>query len=125
MKKGNAFLVRRDTGEKIFVALDEVSTQLENLMDGIQQSMYDNALADRESKTSVAINMDEFKKNLAGNPGFIKAMWCGNEDCEDKIKEDTGATLRCIPFEQEDLGSDRCVCCGQKAEKMAYFARAY
>ena len=125
IEKEQCVLVRRDTGEKIFVSLNEVSIQLESLMDSIQKSIYDSALADRESKTSIAKDMDEFQKNLTENPGFIKAMWCGNEDCEDKIKEDTGATLRCIPFEQEDIGSDRCVCCGQKASKMAYFARAY
>ena len=52
-------------------------------------------------------------------------MWCGSRECEDKIKEETGATLRCVPFKQEDIGSDKCVCCGKKADKLAYFARAY
>ena len=81
----------------------------------------------REEKTSTAVDMDEFKKNLKENPGFIKAMWCEDRACEDKIKDETGASVRCIPFddEQEVIGEGKCVCCGKPAKKMAYFARAY
>ena len=71
--------------------------------------------------------MDEFKQRLAENPGFVKANWCGDPACEDKIHEETGASCRCIPFddEQEVIGDGSCVCCGKHADKMAYFARAY
>ncbi len=117
--------VRRDTAEKIVVGLEDVQQKLASILDDIQKNMFESALKDRESKTSVAHDMEEFKDNLAKNPGFIQAMWCGSRECEDKIKEVTSATLRCIPFEQKDLHSDKCVCCGGNADKMAYFARAY
>ena len=68
--------------------------------------------------------MDEFKKIIEETPGFIKAMWCGDSECEIKIKEETGATIRCLPFEQENLGN-KCVCCDKEANKMAYIAKAY
>lgn len=68
--------------------------------------------------------MDEFEKNLKENQGYVKAMWCGDEACEDKIKGLTGAKSRCIPFEQEHL-SDKCVCCGKPATKMVYWGRQY
>ncbi len=125
IEQNQCVLVLRDTGEKKSVALENVVTELEELLEEIQENMYNMALKLREEKTSVAHNMDEFQMNLEQNPGFIKAMWCGCRECEDKIKEMTGASLRCIPFEQEDLGSDTCVLCGKKADKMAYFARAY
>ena len=69
-------------------------------------------------------DIDEMKKQLDENPGFIKAMWCGDQECELKIKELTGATSRCIPFEQEEI-SDKCICCGKKATKMVYWGKAY
>ena len=77
-----------------------------------------------EEKTTIATNMDEFAKNLAENQGFIKAMWCGEEACEDKIRELTGAKSRCIPFEEEHI-SDTCVCCGKKAKHMVIWGRQY
>lgn len=124
---GQAVLARRDTGEKKIVALDSLSQEVEALLGEIQQNMFNKALKMREDKTSKAADMTEFKEKLTDNPGFVKAMWCGSRDCEDKIKEETGATLRCIPFEdeQEVIGNGNCVCCGKPAEKMAYFARAY
>jgi prolyl-tRNA synthetase len=61
---------------------------------------------------------------MTSKPGFAKAMWCGHEDCEAKIKADTGATIRCLPFDQEQL-SDTCLVCGEKADKMVYLAKAY
>ena len=125
IENGQCVMVRRDSGEKITVALTDVEETLARLLEEIQHAMYENALKAREAKTSVALNMDEFKQKLEQNPGFIKAMWCGCRECEDKIKEMTGASLRCVPFEQDDLGSNQCVYCGEKADKMAYFARAY
>ena len=69
-------------------------------------------------------NYDEFKDIIANKPGFVKAMWCGDRACEDKIKEETTATSRCMPFAQEHL-SDVCVCCGRPAKKMVYWGKAY
>ena len=77
-----------------------------------------------EEKTTVAHNMEELEKNMNENQGFVKTMWCGSQDCEDKVKEVTGAPSRCIPFEQEPI-SDTCVCCGKKAEKMVIWGRQY
>ena len=122
-------LVRRDTGEKLFVEWGEnyenIKKVLNDLLEDIQKNMYQMALRHREERTTVAHDMKTFETSIKTNPGFIKAMWCEDRACEDKIKEVTGATLRCMPFEQEDIGSDKCVCCGKKAEKLAYFARAY
>lgn len=127
IENGQCVLARRDTGEKIQVSLDEVSEAVDKLLKEIQSNLFDKALKMREEKTSCAENMDEFKINLKENPGFIKAMWCGDRSCEDKIKEETGASIRCIPFgdEQEVLFEGKCVCCGAPSDKMAYFARAY
>ena len=86
--------------------------------------MFEDCKKRMEEKTSVATNMDEFAKNLAENQGFIKAMWCGEEACEDKIRELTGAKSRCIPFEEEHI-SDTCVCCGKKAKHMVIWGRQY
>jgi prolyl-tRNA synthetase len=86
--------------------------------------MYNAALENRNSKTSVATDYEEFKKVVAEKGGFVKAMWCGDVECEEKIKEDTTATSRCMPFEQENL-SDVCVCCGKPAVKMVYWGKAY
>jgi len=115
---------RRDTREKYTVALDEIATRIPEILEEIQKDMYDRALAHRESHTYTATNYEEFVKTINEKPGFIKAMWCGDRACEDKIKEDTGATARCMPFAQESL-SDVCVCCGKPAKKMVYWGRAY
>ena len=117
-------LVRRDNGEKITASLDNIEETLAKLLDDIQSSLYNKALMHREKHTYIAENYDQFKEIVETKPGFVKAMWCGDEECENKIKEDTGATSRCMPFEQEQI-SDRCVCCGKKAKALVYWGRAY
>lgn len=124
IENNQVVLVRRDTGEKEFVAMDELTERLPALLEEIQQHLYESALKHRENMTSVAKTMDEFKQILDEKGGFIKAMWCGNIECEEKIKEDTTATSRCIPFDQEHI-SDTCVCCGEKAKEMVYWSKAY
>src|SRR5699024_6062402 len=124
IEKDQVVLVRRDTGEKEFVPMNELEARLPILLDEIKQNLYNKAYTHREEKTSTALNMDEFKTALKENPGFIKAMWCGKESCEEYIQEETGATSRCIPFEQEHL-ADTCVCCDEEATDMVYWARAY
>ncbi|WP_164214577.1 proline--tRNA ligase [Virgibacillus sp. YIM 98842] len=124
IEKDQVVLVRRDTGEKEFVALNGVEERLPALLEEVQQNLFNKAKSHLEEKTSVAANMDEFKKTLEENTGFIKAMWCGREECEEKIKEETTATSRCIPFEQEKI-SDTCVCCGKEAKELVYWAKAY
>ena len=96
-------LVRRDTGDKLTVSLDEIEAKLEALLEDIQNNLYNKALENRETTTKIATNYDEFKEFTSQGNGFIKAMWCGDRACEDKIKEDTTATSRCMPFEQEEV----------------------
>ena len=124
IEKNQAVLVSRLDRSKKFVSLDNIEEELNAFLSEIQAGMYDAALKNRESKTYTAENYDEFKKILSEGNGFIKAMWCGDESCELKIKEDTTATSRCIPFEQEKI-SDHCICCGKPAHKMVYWGKAY
>ena len=124
IEKNQAVLVSRTTREKKFVSLENIEEEVAALLEQIQKEMYDAALAVREEKTSEARTYDEFKDLIENKGGFVKAMWCGDPACEEKIKEDTTATSRCIPFAQEHI-SDTCVCCGKKAEKMVYWGKAY
>ena len=124
MEKNQAVLARRDTGEKIVVSLDELETKIPELLKDIQANLLQKATERRDSKTYVAHNMEEFEKEINETPGFIKAMWCGDQVCEDAIKEKTAATSRCIPFEQEEIDTV-CVCCGKPAKHMVYWGRAY
>ena len=124
IENNEAVLVRRDTHEKITVSLDEIEAKVSELLDTIQNDMLERARAHRDSHTYVATTYDEFVKTINEKPGFVKAMWCGDQACEDKIKEDTAATSRCMPFAQEKL-SDKCVCCGRPAKTMVYWGKAY
>ena len=117
-------ICRRDTREKIEVSLDELEVKAGEILDKIQAEMLERARAHRDSHTYVAKNMDEFRKIFAEKSGFVKAMWCGDQACEDQIKEELAVTSRCMPFEQENL-ADTCVCCGKPAKKMVYWGRAY
>ena len=121
---GQAVVCRRDNGEKETVAFTELSKRIGELLDEVQKNLYEKARAHRDENTRVAKNWEEFTSILNNQQGFIKAMWCGDQDCEIDIKEETGATTRCMPFEQENLG-DVCVHCGKPAKKMVYFVRAY
>ena len=124
IEAGQAIIVRRDTREKTTVAIESLAEEIKNILDKMQTEMLERARTHREAHTYVATNYDEFKDVVANKPGFVKAMWCGDQACEDKINEDTTATSRCMPFEQEHL-SDVCVCCGRPAKKMVYWGKAY
>lgn len=117
-------IVRRDTREKIVVSLDEVETKLAEILENMQNDMLARAKKFLAEHISDAKTYDEFKDAVANKPGFIRAMWCGELACEEKIKEDTTATSRCMPFEQEQI-SDVCVCCGKPAKKLVYWGKAY
>ena len=119
-----AVLVRRDTGEKTETSLEDIEETVAKLLETIQKEMLERARAHRDAHTYTAVNYEEFKETIETKPGFVKAMWCGDRACEDKIKEDLAATSRCMPFEQEQL-ADTCVCCGRPAKKMVYWGRAY
>ena len=124
IEAGQAVLVRRDTHEKITVALSEIAEKVDELLKTIQHDMYERAKAHRDAHTYDAHNMEEMKELADHKPGFIKAMWCGCQECEDQLKESVGVTSRCMPFAQETL-SDKCVCCGKPATKMVYWGKAY
>lgn len=121
---GKCVLVRRDTGEKIEAPLDGIEKKVGEVLDAMQQEMLVRAEAHMNSLTSTAEDYDEFRDHFDKGNGFVKAMWCGDRECEDKIKEDLGVTSRCIPFDQEEI-SGKCVCCGRPAKKMVIWARAY
>ena len=124
IEANQAVVVRRDTREKIVVSLDEMQTKLGEILDTMQAEMLERARNHRDTHTYSATNYEEFKQTVEEKPGFVKAMWCGDLDCELKIKEDTGATSRCMPFEQEKI-ADTCVCCGKPAKTLVYWGRAY
>ncbi len=124
IQANQAVIVRRDTGEKIIVSLNEIVAKITELLQTIQTDMFERAKERRDSSISTAVNYEEFQDAVKNRQGFIKAMWCGNQACEDKIKEDTTATSRCMPFEQEQL-SEVCVCCGKAAKHMVYWGKAY
>ena len=117
-------VVRRDTREKMVISLDEIENRLPEILDAMQKEMFERAKTHRDSHTYVAKNYEEFKDTIANKPGFVKAMWCGDVECENKIKEETTATSRCIPFKQETI-ADTCVCCGKPARQMVYWGTAY
>ena len=124
IENGCCVVVRRDNYEKITVSLSELETKIPELLKAVHDGMYNKALEHREAMTYDALTLDELKEIADNKPGFIRAMWCGDRECEDKLKEIAGVTSRCIPFEQESLG-DTCVCCGKPAKKMLYWGKAY
>ena len=124
IEAGKAIIVRRDTREKTEVEIANLATEVKAILDKMQVEMLERARTHRDAHTYVATNYDEFKEIVATKSGFVKAMWCGDQACEDKIKEETTATSRCMPFNQEHL-SDVCVCCGKPAKKMVYWGKAY
>ncbi len=124
IEAGQAVVVRRDTREKITVAFEELEAKITELLETIQNDMLERARKHRDENTHVAKDWNEFTDILEKKQGFIKAMWCGEESCEIAIKEETGATTRCMPFAQEEI-SNVCVHCGKPAKKMVYFGKAY
>ena len=124
MEKNQCVLVRRDTREKVFVSLDELETAIPAQLDALAKNIYQRALENREARTFAAHNWEEVKELSAGTTGFIKAMWCGDLACEEKMKAEADLSSRCMPFEQEQL-SDVCPCCGKPAKKMVVWGKAY
>ncbi len=124
IEAGQAVIVRRDTREKIVTPIAELSEKVGEVLAQMQIDMLERARVHRDTHTTTAVDYEGFKDAIANKPGFVKAMWCGDQACEDKIKEETTATSRCMPFKQEHL-SDTCVCCGKKAKAMVYWGKAY
>ncbi|MBO5463229.1 MAG: proline--tRNA ligase [Clostridia bacterium] len=125
IENNQCVLVRRDNREKIFVSLDNLEESIKETLDVYAKAIYDKALENLKKRTYTCTDIDEISKMLEANgDGFVKAMWCGDEECEDKVKELTGVGSRCIPFEQENI-SDACICCGKPAKHMVYWGKAY
>ena len=125
IENNQCVIVRRDNREKYFVSLDELETKIPELLAEVHKGLYEKALSNRENRTYACTTIEEIKKVLAEKgDGFIKAMWCEDEACEDKVKEETGAGSRCMPLDQEFI-SDKCVCCGKPAKKLVYWGKAY
>ena len=123
--KGECVVVRRDTREKIVVPLPELNTRMAEILETMQADMLDRAKAFLASHISDAHDYAEFRQVAAEKPGFIRAMWCGEEACELKIKEDTTVTSRCMPFGDQEQIAQTCVCCGKPAHKLVYWGKAY
>ena len=124
IEKNECIIFRRDTLEKETISLDNLEAKVEKLMEDIQNNMYKMAEDNFKKRTFVAHDFEEYKKLFSEKEGFAKIMWCGNVECEDKIKEENSTTIRCIPFE-EDKFQDVCTICGKKAKHMVYTARQY
>ncbi len=118
-------VVTRHNREKTVVSLDNLAETVAQKLKEVRDGLWEKALANRERRTYDCKTMDEIIDVLQKNgDGFVRAMWCGDEACEDEVKEKTGVGTRCIPFEQEQI-SDKCVCCGKTAKHMVYWAKAY
>ena len=125
IENNQCVVAMRVNGEKEFVSLDNLTETVEAKLAAAREIMYNKALENREAKTYACTSTDQIKAILEEKgDGFVKAMWCGEEECEDKVKELTGVGSRCIPFDQEDL-DDKCVCCGKPAKHMVYWGKAY
>ena len=124
MKNEQVVLVRRDTGEKLVVKEDKLTETVEALLSKIQENLYHQAKKFLEENIREVANYDEFKKTIEEKKGMIKSFWCGNRECEDKVKEETKASIRCIPFDK-DKASGKCIYCGKETSTKVYFARAY
>ena len=125
MESNQCVIATRHNGEKAFVSLDELEASVEAKLREVHDGLYAKALENREKRTYACKTIDEINNALTEKGvGFIKAMWCGDEACEDKVKEETGVGSRCIPLEHEHL-SDTCVCCGKPAKYEVYWGKAY
>ena len=124
LKNGQVTLARRDTFEKITVKEEEAANAVLKLLDEIQNNLFNRAKKFLEEKITVVKNYEEFKEVLKEKGGFIKASWCLSPTCEEKIKEETGATIRLVPFEREKPISN-CIYCGGEAKELVYFAKSY
>ena len=123
LSEGYVTVVRRDNLEKIKYPISDVVDKLGDLFKDIQDNMYNSALKRRNSMIYEANSWEEFKDIATNKPGFIKANWCGDEECEDKVKEEFNMKSRCL-IEDEEIHTN-CVVCGKKAKYRLYFGRQY
>ena len=125
MEAGQCVIVTRHNREKTIVSLENLEAAVAEKLQAVRDGLYEKALANREARTYDCETMEEITKKLADNgDGFVRAMWCGDPECEDKVKEVTGVGSRCMPLDQVHTG-DKCVCCGKEAKHLVYWGKAY
>jgi len=125
IENGECIVVRRDSLEKVTVKLSELKEYIPSLLETIQNDMYERARDHLDHSIYEAKDYEEFKHLIDEKPGFVRAMWCGDVECEDQIKADTTATSRCMPFEGNEPISDKCICCGKAAKHLVIWGKAY
>jgi prolyl-tRNA synthetase len=124
IKQKQVTLARRDTSERVFVKSEEIVKTVTALLKEIQDNLFNKAKKTLDENSTTVETYDKFKETLKEKGGFIRVSWCANSTCEEKIKEETGATIRLIPFKKEKVFS-KCIYCGEEAKEVVYFARAY
>ncbi len=125
IENNQVVVVRRDTREKIIVKMDEIAGKLRDILEVIQQDMYNRAKDFLNAHIDAATDLEEMKEKFKQNRGFVKACWCGDPECEGEVKYVTGgAATRCL-IEDEEMISDKCIWCGKPAKHMAYWGKAY
>ena len=124
LQRGEVVIVRRDIEEKVTLPANGLRERVVEWLEEIQRSLYDRALQFRERNTHLVDDYETFKELAAGQGGFLYAHWCGAGDCEEQVKQDTMATIRCIPFETE-AEEGGCVRCGKPSGTRVYYAKAY
>lgn len=126
VKDNRAVVVRRDNQKKDSVGLEFLTGRVPEILAEIQKGLLDQARRFQRENTHEVFNYLEFKEVIESKRGFLKSWWCGEESCEDKIKDETMATIRVIPLKREkDKGSGTCILCQKKGKELVYFARAY
>ncbi len=124
LAESKCVVVRRDNREKSFVSIDNIVSAVGEGLENLRTALYEKALKNREDRTFTATNLEELVAIANEKSGYIKAMWCGELECEMKLKEEADVTSRCMPFDAEPVG-EKCVCCGRAAKKLVYWGKAY
>ncbi len=122
--EGKCVIVRRDNREKSFIMQTDVVESVKAGLEALRAALYEKALKNREERTWSAHTLEELVEIASSKSGYIKAMWCGELECEMKLKEEADVTSRCMPFGIEPIG-ESCVCCGRAAKKLVYWGKAY
>ncbi len=125
IENGQCVLVRRDTREKTFVKLENLESEVERLLKEIAENLYATAKANLDARTETLSTMEEIVAASKAKDGFIKSLWCGDEACEDAMKEQAGLSSRCMPFGEQDDIDGVCPVCGKKAKHRVIWAKAY
>jgi prolyl-tRNA synthetase len=124
LAENKCVIVRRDNREKSFVSIDGIVDSVNEGLENLRIALFEKALRHREERTYTANTLEELIKTADEKAGYIKAMWCGDLECELKLKEVADVTSRCMPFGEAPIG-DKCVCCGREAKKLVYWGKAY